>query len=132
MPQANDIHGTVFKNGSVVLMARIVDAAGTDITQSGLSAVAYSIYELDACRPDSLTVVAGHDSVNLNVADVVFDTLQTDDLWTVDQEGYNFRHELDIQQNEAFPIAGVHYQVRYVVTPTNGQKVIVRFRLKAI
>lgn len=132
MPNANDIYGTAFKNGSAVLMARIVDSDGENIEQAGVSAIEYSVYELDPCRPDNLTVVAGHDGVELDVADVVFDTLETGGLWTVDETGYNFRHEIDVTGSEAFPKAGARYQVRYEITPVGGQKTIVRFQLRVI
>ena len=49
MPQASDIFGTAFKNGSAVLMARIVDSAGANVQQAGLSAIKYSIFELNPC-----------------------------------------------------------------------------------
>jgi hypothetical protein len=132
MPNANDIYGTAFKNGSAVLMARIVDSDGENIEQASVSAIEYSVYELDPCRPDNLTVVTGHDGVTLDVSDVVFDTLQTGGLWTVDETGYNFRHEIDVTGSEAFPKAGTHYQVRYEITPVGGQKTIVRFQLRVI
>jgi hypothetical protein len=132
MPQASDVLGTAFKNGSAILMARIVDSAGAYIQQSGLSAVAYSIYELDPCRPDNAVVVAGHDSVSLSVSSVVYNSLQTGGLWTIDAVGYNFRHQINVSQDEAFPKAGAHYQVRYELTPTAGQKSIVRFQLRVI
>jgi hypothetical protein len=132
MPQANDIFGTAFKNGSAVLMARIVDAAGANVQQSGVAAIEYSIYELDPCRPDNLTAVAGHDGVALTVANVIYNTLQTGGLWTLDAVGYNFRHEIDVTTSEAFPKAGVAYQIRYELTPTTGQKSIVRFQLRVI
>jgi hypothetical protein len=132
MSQANDIFGTAFKNGSAILMARIVDAAGASVQQSGLTAIEYSIFELDPCRPDNLVAVAGHDGVTLVVADVIFNALQTGGLWTVDAVGYNFRHEIDVSTTEAFPKAGAQYQVRYQLTPTSGQKTIVRFQLRVI
>lgn len=132
MPQANDIHGTVFKNGSAVLMARIVDSVDSNITQAAISSISYSVYEIDPCRPDLLTLVAGHDGVTAAVSSTIFDTLQTDNAWTVDAVGYNFRHELNVSTNDAFPVAGVSYQVRYELTPGSGQKVIVRFQLRAI
>jgi len=132
MAQAKDIFGTAFKNGSAILMARIVDAAGANVQQAGIAAIEYSIYELDPCRPDNLAVVAGHDVVSLVVADVIFNALQTGGLWTVDEVGYNFRHEIDVSTTEAFPKAGVQYQVRYELTPTAGQKTIVRFQLRVI
>lgn len=132
MPQANDIYGTAFKNGSAVLMARIVDSAGVNVQQSGLSAIQYSIFELDLCLADSLSVVTGHNDVTLTVANVIFNALQTGGLWTVDAVGYNFRHEINVSTNEAFPKAGAQYQVRYVLTPTSGQKTIVRFQIRVI
>lgn len=132
MPQAKDIFGTAFKNGSAILMARIVDAAGANVQQAGLAAIEYSIYELDPCRPDSLSVVAGHNGVSLDVADVVFNALQPGGLWMVDGVGYNFRHEIDVSASAAFPKAGAQYQVRYELTPTTGQKTIVRFQLRVI
>jgi hypothetical protein len=132
MSQANDIFGTAFKNGSAILMARIVDAAGANVQQSGVAAIEYSIYELDPCRPDNLTVVAGHDGVALTVAGVIYNTLQTGGLWTLDAVGYNFRHEIDVTTSEAFPKAGVEYQIRYELTPTAGQKSIVRFQMRVI
>lgn len=132
MPHANDIRGTAFKNGSAVLMARIIDAAGDHVQQAGITAIVYSIYELDPCRPDALTPVAGHEGVALAVEDVIYNTLQTGGLWTVDATGYNFRHEIDVSQSEAFPKAGVQYQVRYELTPVAGQKTIVRFQLRVI
>lgn len=132
MPQASDILGTAFKNGSAILMARIVDSAGAYIQQSGVSAIKYSIYELDPCRTDNVAVVVGHDTVSLSVSSVVYDSLQTGGLWTIDATGYNFRHQIDVSQDEAFPKAGTHYQVRYELTPTAGQKSIIRFQLRVI
>jgi hypothetical protein len=132
MPLAKDIFGTAFKNGSAVLMARIVDAAGANVQQAGIAAIEYSIYELDPCRPDNLVAVAGHDGVTLTVANVIFNALQTGGLWTADEVGYNFRHEIDVTSSEAFPKAGAQYQIRYELTPTSGQKSIVRFQLRVI
>ena len=132
MPQANDIFGSAFKNGSAVLMARIVDSAGVVVQPSGVDEIEYSVFELDPCRPDVLSVVAGHDGVALDVGDVVFNSLQTGGLWTVDEVGYNFRHEIDVSEDEAFPKAGTQYQIRYQISPTNGQKTIIRFQIRVI
>jgi hypothetical protein len=131
MPTAKDIYGTAFKNGSALLMARIVDNTGEPIL-SGVSSVTYSIYELDPCRPDHLTAVSGHHNVSLVVEDVMFDGLQSGGLWTVDEVGYNFRHEIDVSVAAAFPKAGVDYQVRYELMPPMGQKTILRFQLRSI
>lgn len=132
MPIAADFKSKVFRNGSAVLMARVVNASGQYLNQASVSSIEYSIYELTTNDPSGLSVVTGHDAVSLTVSDVVFDSLQTDDTWTVDSDGYNFRHEIDVSTNEAFPNAGKVYQVRYELTPVTGQKTIFRFQLRCI
>lgn len=132
MPEAQDIHGAVFERGSAVLLARVVFADGDAIVPSDLTSVRYAIYELDPCAGGAGQAVAGHDNVALVVGDVLFDTLQTGDPWTVDAEGYNFRHEIDVGANDGFPVAGRDYQVRYELQPVTGQRVVLRFQLRAI
>ena len=132
MPIASDIQGKVFRNGSAVLMARVVDTSGTNLNQASISAIEYSVYELTTNDPSGLSTVAGHNGVSLAVASVIFDSLQDDDAWTVDSQGYNFRHDIDVSTNEAFPNAGKVYQVRYELTPVMGQKSVFRFQLRCI
>ena len=132
MAIAKDIHATVFRNATALFMARVENASGTAITQLSTASVRYSVYELDADNSNSLVAVSGHDNVVLTVSDVVFDSLQTGGAWTVDTTGYNFRHELDVSQNEAFLKAGQLYQVRYELTPVLGQKIIFRFKVRCI
>ena len=78
------------------------------------------------------TAVTGHTNVTLTVADVIFSTLQTDPMWTVDAIGYNFRHVLDVSAHPAFAIAGRRYLIEYQLTPTVGQIILVRFRINVI
>lgn len=132
MPVARDIPGAVFREGAAILLARIVDAADIPITQGSASAIEYSVFELNQFDPEDLTVVAGHDGVALDPADVLFDTLQTDAAWTVDATGYNFRHDLGGSGGEPFPRAGACYQVRYELTPVVGQKIVFRFKLRSL
>jgi len=132
MAVAKDIHATVFRNATAIFMSRVENASGQAITQASITSIRYSVYELNTDDPASLTAVVGHEEVALSVNDVVFDTLQTDQSWTVDATGYNFRHELDVLQNEAFSKAGRVYQVRYELTPVFGQKIIFRFKLRCI
>jgi hypothetical protein len=101
---------------------------GANITQTAVTSIAYSIYLLDANDPDSRTAVTGHSAVSLTKTDVVFDALQTDSQ----SSNYNFRHTPPISTHEAFATAGRSYLVEYTITPTIGQKVIVRFRVNAI
>jgi len=133
MADASDIHGVVFKNGSATLLARVVGAGGAAITQATISAIKYTIYLLDANDPDAGTAVDGHTDVAVSpVSSVIFDALQTDDLWDVDATGYNFKHVLDVSANQAFAKAGRTYRVVFALTPTSGQVILVRFRVQAI
>ena len=132
MAEAMDIHGTAFKNGSVTLLARIVGAGGANVLQADINTVKYTVYLLDDQNPDSRTAVSEHANVTLAVADVIFNTLQTDAIWTVDTTGYNFRHVLDVSAHQAFTVAGRRYLVEYQLTPAVGQIILVRFRINVI
>ena len=125
-----DIYGTAFKNGSATLLARS-SARAANIVQADLSAIQYTVYLFDDQDPDSRDAVAGSQR-GVAVADVVFDTLQTDAIWTVDTTGYNFRHVLDVAAHQAFAIAGRRYLVEYQLTPAVGQVILVRFRINVI
>ena len=109
-------------------MARVVGADGSAVTQSDISTAEYSIYLLDDQDPDSLTAVDDHDAVSLTVSSVVYDTLQTDDIWDKDTTGFNFKYTIDISTNAAFTVAGRKYQIRFELTPATGQVIIVRFQ----
>jgi len=132
MPDAQDIQGTVFKNGSAILLARVVGAGGTAVTQAEIAAIRYTAHLLDDQDPDQQTPLEGHVAVSLSVADNIYDTLQTDALWTRDTIGYNFKHVLDVTSYPAFPTAGRSYRIVVELTPASGQVILVRFRLHAI
>ena len=132
MAEAADLHGTAMKNGSVTLLARIVGAAGANIIRADIGSIRYSVYLLDDQDADARTPVTGHTDASLTVADVVFDSLQTDVLWTADSLGYNFRHVLDVSSDAAFAIAGRRYLVEYRLTPAVGQVILARFRINVI
>jgi len=132
MADATDIHGVAFKNGSTTLLARVVGSDGQAIVQADISSAKYSVYLLDDQDADGRTPVSGHADVALEVADLVFNSLQTDALWTVDAVGYNLRHVLDISENQAFTVAGRRYLVEFELTPGSGQVILVRFRVNVI
>ena len=132
MADASDIHGVVFKNGSATLLARVVGAQGTPVTQADVASAKYTAYLLDENDPDAATPVAGHTNVAVEVASLIYDTLQNDELWDVDDTGYNFKHVLDVTASQAFTVAGRTYRVVFELTPASGQVVLVRFRAHAI
>jgi hypothetical protein len=127
MQSAKEKSRTVLENGAAILMARLVDPNGTPIQPATIRAIDCTIYEIDPCWPHSLTLVTGYNAVFVAVANVVFDSLQIDELWTVDEVGYNFRHEIKVDGHQRFPKAGFQYQVRYRITDSNGERTIVRF-----
>lgn len=132
MNEATDHFGTAMKHGTVTLLARVVDNDAQPITQAGVREASYSVFLLDDADPDARQPVAGHNQVALAVADVVFDALQHDALWTRDTVGYNFRHTLDVSAAPAFAVAGRRYLVEYRLDPTDGQPIIIRFRINVI
>ncbi len=132
MAHATDIHANAFKNGSVTMLARVVGADGSVIVQADISSAKYSVYLLDDQDADSRTAITGHAAVALVVATVIFNTLQTDELWTVDDTGYNFRQVLDISANQAFAVAGRRYLLEVTLTPAAGQIILIRFRFNVI
>lgn len=132
MVMAKDIHGTVFRHGSAVMLARVVNSSAVAVTQASVVNASYTVFALTADDPVSLSPVEGHENIALDVEEVIFDVLETGPEWTADEVGYNFRHELDVSVDEAFDQAGRIYQVRYELQPVTGQKIVFRFLLKCI
>ena len=130
--EAFDIYTTIFKNGTGTFMARIVGADGTPVDRSAIASIHYSVYQLNDADPNARQAMTGHENILLNMPEVLFDALQTDAVWTYDRVGYNFRHELDVSTNVAFPMAGCHYLVEYSLRPLVGQPILVRFRVHVI
>ncbi len=132
MADACEIYGEVFKNGSVALLARVVGADGSQVLRAGIASASYTVYLLDDSDPDAAAPVTGHASVSVDAASLLYDSLQNDDLWDVDETGYNFKHILDVSTHQAFTIAGRNYGVVFALIPISGQAILVRFRLHAI
>jgi hypothetical protein len=128
MIELNHGNGMAIENGYAVLMARIVDCHGRTIQRKDVAAIAYWIYERASQRPGRLQAVDGHDGVELDVAIVLSDALQTCRLWSVDAVGYNFRHEIDVLQADVLTEPGKHFDICYEFAPQLGEKVIIRFQ----
>lgn len=132
----DEIQRTVFKDGSAVLLARVLSWEGTPITRASISAARYSIFALDERDPDFADEVAGHSNVALSPAELdaaIFDTLQQGDpRWQADSQGYNFLYQIDAGTSSPFPVAGRLYRVQFTLTPAAAQDILVRFRLRAV
>lgn len=130
---ASEILGAVFKNGSAILLARVVGADAAAIVPDDVEAAEYTIYLIDPRDPDADTPVAGHTAVEIDPDDLLFNAPQADALWDVDAVGYNFKHELDVSANQAFSAAGRNYRIVFTLTPADGgQPILVRFRVNAL
>ena len=112
---------TVWEDTDAVFMARITNWAAANITIATVTSITRYIYdETGGTTIDSGTAVT--------VATSVFDTLQTDALWSKDSTGYNFK---DTIGETAFVTGGSTYRVEYIVKPTSGTEFPVAFQVTA-
>ncbi len=100
-----------------MIMAR-VQMNGSNISQSDISAVERKIFDADGSTPDT-----AEDTSDLTVASVVFDDLQTDDRWTEDSTGYNFRDTV-VASLLSSP---TRYRIEYKFTGAAGEVFFIRW-----
>jgi hypothetical protein len=124
----------VAKNAEVaVLTARLVDAARRRLQPIAVGSITYSLRLVDARKNGGQQPAAGHEEGVLDVRDVIFDTLQTGEDWTVDDIGYNFRHRISLRtENESFCWRAVRYEIRYEIILATGEKSVVVFRVRMV
>lgn len=126
MLAADDIRGSVFAGGTFTALARIADWNGNILTQANTSSIAYTVY-----NPDG-TTVTNQVAVSVDPTTTIFDTPVVDGLWSLDSIGYSFKYTIDVSTNPAFTTAGSIYLVVFTFTPTTGQAILVRYRMKAL
>lgn len=83
MNAADPVLCVAFQGTDLVLMARNrinVSGVATYIQQSHIASVTYEVFEGGVSQGTGV----------LNVASVVYNTLQTGSIWTKDKKGYNF------------------------------------------
>lgn len=105
----------VAEGADLVFYRRIyTDVSGTQtaLTQALTSAITYKVF-------DSPTTTTASASGSLTVSSVIFDTLQTNSIWTtyVDSTGYNFR---SVFARSLFPDGNKTYRVEVIVTLAGG------------
>jgi hypothetical protein len=111
----------IYEDGTPTLLARVYGTAGTPITQATCSSIAYSI-------TDTTTNTVA-DSGSLTISAVIYDTLQTDAIWTKDATGYNFKWTPSATYLSA---PGVTYAVEATITTTTSAKIQVPFALTTV
>ncbi len=119
MATTDVIKATVWEDGGAACMARVVGNDAANITQASLTSVKLTIFN----RLTDAVIVAEQ---TLTVADVVFDTLQTDSRWTLDSTGYNFRHTVVAS---SLATGGIVHHCEFKFTPASGEVFWVVFDL---
>ena len=119
---------TVPTGGTVGLYKRLKIWDGTDAQQADITSITYSIFALDEDNEDTRGTVTGHEDVSIVVADVIYNTIQSDEAAT----NYNFAHIPLISSNAAFGDTGTIYLVEYKLTPVVGELIIERFKVTAV
>jgi hypothetical protein len=121
---------TVARSG-IVLLARIVGAAGAYITQATLSAIAYQVRDVDEESNGFLTPLA--------ISTVVFDALQTGGAWDKDTTGYNFAATIPASEFTFDPDLAPdgtpkprRFRVDVRFTPTSGEQFVVPWDLTVL
>lgn len=120
MPNIDVTKAAMWEDTGCQYMARIVGNDAAYITQAAITAITRKIYQL----PDRTLVATD----SLVVANVVYDSLQTDARWTKDSTGYNFRDPLDAAD---FASGDALYRIEYLFDPVSGQNFADVFQLHA-
>ena len=122
-PLPSPICGTIWEDSAATLMARVVGADGSHITQATINAISYKIFDLNSATPGT-AIKSG----NLVVANTVFDSLQTDARWTEDSTGYNFR-VTQAADTSVFATGGHRYRQEILFDPVTGEDFWVVFEI---
>lgn len=138
---ANVITGVVYEQSGATLMARILGHSGATVTQASLSSISYEVWQIypaaayvankfqiippaELPTSSSTPPVKRVAATSLTPADVIYDALQVDSKWTVDDTGYNFAVAMPAASFAAIPIAdwpeSTWYEVPVKFTPTSG------------
>lgn len=103
--------GKAVQDSGLTLLARILGAAGAPVTQLSLASIAYAVQDVTT----GVQIGTG----TLTIGTVIFDTLQTDAVWTKDAVGYNFKATL---ASTLFANGGDTYQIDVKFVPVTGQQ----------
>jgi len=102
-------------------MARILGDDAAAITQSTTSAITVAVFK-NASTTATYTA-------SLTVADVVFNSYQTDARWDLDSTGYNFRYAVI---SSVFDEGDATYRVEFKFTPTSGSQYFVVYMVDTV
>lgn len=108
MSSSDIIKGTVWEDASATCMGRLTTPTGADATQASVSTITYGVYDFDGTQP-LIAVSSGTAATTTTL----FNSLQTDGRWTIDETGYNFAYTVTPTS-----LANGEHQYRVVFTFT--------------
>ena len=125
----NILHFVATEDGGATILGRLQIHSGALATQAAVTSITCQVFDLHGDTP---TVALS--SPAAVVSAVIFDTLQTDARWTLDQTGFNFAHALP---HTSFPNGDGPgstpldpvprlYQVQYTLVPATGANITQR------
>jgi len=110
--------GATWEDSGCSVMARVTGQDGEAITQASITAITCTVFQAGTSVGTPAVVVA----------DSVFDTLQTDSRWTIDDTGYNFRHDVPAV---SFATGDKIYRLEYKFDPAAGENFHIVFEIHA-
>jgi len=116
------IEGNVWEDSGTINLGRVVGRGGTVVVQSDINKISYSVFDLDN---NNALIIQGTPTVS----SVIFNTPQIDALWTKDNVGYNFRHELPAA---ALVNGDRTYRVEYLFDPNSGEDFFLVYNIKSL
>jgi hypothetical protein len=108
---------------AMVLLARIIDATGRLVRPADIRQVDCIVRQPGSCARD----VHGF---AVKQRDVFLPALVRDSSWTLDEVGYNFRHDVTRVAEFFGARGGGRVEVRYLFSLANGGREMVSFYLK--
>ena len=112
---------TIYEDTGVTCMSRILGDDAAAITQATTSTIVLNAFKNTSTTPTY--------TASLTVADVVFDSYQTDARWSKDSTGYNFRYAVIAS---IFDAGDATYRLEFKFTPTSGSVYFVIFEIDTV
>ena len=114
-------NATIYEDTGITCMSRILGDDASAITQATTSAITVAVFK-------NTSTVATY-TASLTVADVVFNSLQTDSRWDKDSTGYNWRYDVIAS---VFDDGDATYRLEFKFTPTSGSQYFVIFEIDTV
>lgn len=136
----------------VVLLARLLGNAGATVTRSSIASISYEVWEVsltyqqisalfgevperDAPTSPAFAPKRVVPPAPITVEDAIYDSLQQEGGWTVDEEGWNFRYELPDDTFGTLPISEYpnprYYEIPVKFSPETGGVFGVRYVVRS-